>query len=404
MDRQILYRRRRGAVEAEPARPAGPIPASGRPISREMAADPRSAWPLWLALGLAAAWAPAALANEAVVADPIQQEAEGPLEQVEEDAQLARSYGELVEVRLFTGSEFVIGSDFDEFKSTSYQPGGRVKLTLPVADNAALRVVARGSALLYDFDDVWSNLFGGAPSNSDPFGTLYATSLQIQGGVRPDWTGLFSEEERWSFVGETAVRARWEEGARFTQALSVGGALGVGYQIGKWLQLIVGVGVTSRLDGSPSVRPVFDLDWRFAERWRLRTRGRGAQIEYDLDDDLTLFANGQMESRSYLMEDRGAGIGEGRLRDSSVPVGLGVRWDVSPMLELSLTGGAVLRHELRTKDEDGDDLGHARSGPTPFLGVTLELQPERGRRVAKVKPIQRAAGAGSSSTSISTSR
>jgi hypothetical protein len=365
----------------------------------------RAPWLLWLALGLAAAWAPAALANDPLASDPLAEEEQGTLEQVEQDAQLARSYGELVEVRLYGGSDFVIGSDFDEFRASSYQPGGRVKVTLPVASNAALRVVARGSALVYDFHDVSSNLFGGTLSSSDPFGNLYASSLQLQGGVQPGWSGLFSEEERWSFVGETAARARWEEGASFGSSLSLGGALGVGYQIGDWLQVIVGVGVSSRLgESGVSVSPVIDLDWHFAEHWRVRTRGRGAQLEYAIDDDLTVFVSGQVENRSYLLEDRGAGIGEGRVSDSSVPVGLGVRWDVSPVAELTLTGGAVLRHELSTEDEDGTELGHARAGPTPFLGITLELKPERWRRVAAAPRTQRGAGAGSSSTSISTSR
>jgi hypothetical protein len=363
----------------------------------------RGLWRLWLALALAAAWAPAALGNEPFT-DPLEPEEEGTLEQVEEDARLARTYGELVEVRLHTGSDFVIGSDFDEFRANTYEPDARLKVTLPVASNAALRVVARGSALLTDFDDVSSNLFGGAPTGSDPFGNLYASSLQLQGGLRPDWSGLFSEEERWSLVGEAAARARWEEGASFTSSLGIGGALGVGYQIGDWLQVIVGAGVSSRPGESLTVHPVFDLDWRFAEHWRVRTRGRGAQLEYAVHEGLTVFASGQLASRSYLLEDRGAGIGEGRLRDSSLPVGLGVRWDLSPMVELTVTGGAVLKHELTTEDEDGTELGHARAGPTPFVGFSLQLQPEPSPRVAAARRTQRAAGAGSSSTSISTSR
>ncbi len=356
-----------------------------------------------LALGLAGGWAPAALGNSQLGADPLE-EKEGTLEQVEQDAALARSYGELVDVRLYGGSDFVIGSDFEEFRASSYQPSGRVKVTLPVASNAVVRLVARGSALLYDFDDVSTNLFG-TPTGSDPFGNLYSTSFQIQGGLRPGWSGLFSEEERWAFVGEAALRSRWEDGASFTSALGTGGALGIGYQIGDWLEILVGASVSTGLSGGGiSVHPVFELDWHFAERWRLRTRGRGAQLEYDIDDRLTVFASGQLESRSFLMEDRGAGFDEGRLKDESLPVGLGLRWELSELVELTLTGGAVLKHELRAEDEDGNDVGHVRAGPTPFVGITFELRPERRRRTAAAQRPQRAPDAGSSSTSISTSR
>jgi len=359
-------------------------------------------WLLLLGLGLVGAWAPPAFASRQVEPEQIVED-EGTLEQAEQDSRLARSLGELVDVRLYSGSEFVIGSDFDEFRATSYEPAGRAKVTLPVAKNAAVRLVVRGSALLYDFGDVSTTLFG-TPTSSDPFGNLYATGVQLQGGLRPDWSGLFSEEERWSLVGEIAARSRWEDGASFGSAVTTGGSLGVGYQIGDWLEIILGAGVsTSLFDGGVSASPIVEFDWRFAERWSVRTRGRGGQIEYDIADDLTVFAGGQMESRSYLMADR-AGIGEGRLRDKSVPVELGLRWDMNELVEMTLTGGAVLKHELRVNNEDGNEVGHVRAGPTPFVGVTFALRPQRRRGAAAAQAPQRSPASGSSSTSISTSR
>jgi hypothetical protein len=354
---------------------------------------------LCLLLGLGGGLARPALASSQI------DEKQGSLEQLEEDARRARTLGELLEVRLYAGSGFEVGSDYDEFRATSYEPNGRLKLTLPVAKDAALRAILRGSAQLTDFDDVSTDLFG-APTTSDPFGNLYATSIQLQGGWRPGWTGLFSDEERWTLVAEGSVRARWEEGARFLRALGGGGALGVGYQVGDWLEVILGVGVdTSLTRGGIGVHPVFELDWHFAERWTLRTRGRGAQLEYDLLDDLTLFASAQLESRSSLARERGTLGDEGRLREKGLPVGLGLRWDLGEFAELTLTGGVRLRQELRAEDEDGDDVGHVRAGPAPFVGLTLELRPERRRRsnVAEQER-QRLSGDEPSSTSISTSR
>jgi len=299
----------------------------------------------------------------------------GTLEQAEEDAQRARSFGELVQVRLYGGSEFVIGSDFEEFDATSYEPGGRVKVTLPVAENAAIRIVARGSALLYDFEKVSTNLFG-TPTTGDPFDDLFASSFELQGGLRPGWSGLFSEQERWTLVAEGRASARWERGASFGASISGGGALGVGYQIGDWLEILVGGGASTRLlDGGISFQPVFEIEWRFAERWRLRSRGQGAQLEYDIDDALTVFAGARRQSRSFLTEDRSALGGEGRLKDRSLPVSLGLRWDASEHVEVTLVGGAVVRHELRTQDDDREEVGHVRAGPTPFVGITFELRP-----------------------------
>ena len=351
-----------------------------------------------LVVAVAAGLAPPAAANRQI------DERAGTLEQAEEDAERARSYGELVQLRLYGGSDFVIASDFDEFEATSYEPGGRLKLTLPVARNAAVRVVVRGSALLTDFDEVSTDLFG-TPTTGDPFDDLYATSFELQGGVRPGWSGLFSDEERWTFVAEGRARARWERGASFGSSFTGAGALGVGYQIGEWLEILVGAGASSRLlDEGVGFHPVFEVDWRFAERWRLRTRGQGAQLEYDVADALTVFAAAQRQSRSYLTEDRSALGGDGRLRNRSLPVSLGVRWDISDHVELTLVGGAVVKQEIETRNHDDDEVGHVRAGPAPFVGVTFEIRPDGRRRGAAARAAQRAPGPGSSSTSISTSR
>lgn len=351
-----------------------------------------------VALAVASTVAPPAAANQQI------DERAGTLEQWEEDAQQARSYGELVQLRVYSGSDFTIGSDFDEFDATTYEPNGRVKVTLPVARNAALRLIGRGSAQLTDFDDVSTTLFG-TPETSDPYGNLYRTSFQLQLGVRPDWSGLFSDEERWSLLGEGRVGARWEAGASFGRAITGGGAIGVGYQIGDWLEILVGAGVSTRiLKSGVSIVPVFEADWRFAERWRLRTRGQGVQLEYDIDDDLTVFTGAQRRSRSYLTEDRSWLGGEGRLKQRSLPVTLGVRWDVSETVELTFVGGAVLKQELRAQNEHRDDVGHVRAGPTPFLGITVELRPGHRSRGGGGAAAQSPAGSAPSSGSISTSR
>ena len=179
----------------------------------------------------------------------------------------------------------------------------------------------------------------------------------------------------------------------------------MGYQIGDWLEILVGAGASSGLLGDGiGFHPVFEADRRFAERWRLRSRGQGAQLEYDVDDALTLFVGAQRQGRSYLLRERSSLGGEGRLRSRSLPVSLGLRWDVSEHVELTLTGGALLRQRLETRNEDDDEVGHVRAGPAPFVGVTFELRPESGSRRGAERVAQREPGSGASSSSISTSR
>ena len=64
-----------------------------------------------------------------------------------------------VKARLTLVNRFVAPSDFGSFRAHSYFPQARLRVTVPVAKNAGLQLLATGSALLYDFDGV-SDLFG----------------------------------------------------------------------------------------------------------------------------------------------------------------------------------------------------------------------------------------------------
>jgi len=298
---------------------------------------------------------------------------------------------------------------FGEFDANAYQPGGRLRVTVPVAPNAAMRLIVRGSAMLTDFSDVSQNLFdpGGPKTSEDPYGNLYQSSVQLQGGWRSPWKGLFTDDETWTLAGEVFGRARWEEGFAFTEAIDGGGALGVGYQVGKWLEILAGAGVESRrFSGGIGIFPVVEINWEFAPGWELRQRGRGGEIQYDVNEDVSLFATGGLRSRSYRLADR-PGVGETRLRDRFAPVGLGVRWDARPGVELTLTAGVLLDHQMKVQTSNGDELGHVGSGPSPFVTFQVELRPDRLGRVPRAVGEPRAQGdpdgAGSSS-SMSRSR
>jgi len=332
----------------------------------------------------------------------------GTLEQLEAEVGRARSFGRLLQVQLRGTSDFIPGAHFGDFDADVSRPSGRAKLTLPITPDFAMRLIVRGQSTIFDFSGVDSDLFG-TPSQGRPFDDLNAGSLDLQWAWRTPWNGLFSEDERWSLVGEGSARAEWERGSSFGQALHGGGALGVGYQYSDRLELILGVGVGSRLaEGGIGVSPVYEIDWRIADRWRLNLRGLRGEIEYKLSERIAAFVGGRFEGRTYLLEDRGPGIGKGYLRHRFVPVGLGIRLDAE-YVKLSLMAGAVVYQQLEAEDEDQDELGKTTSRPAPFLevSVTPRLGALLGRSRASAQQARAGAqrpGGDSSSTSISTSR
>jgi hypothetical protein len=363
--------------------------------------------PVLLGLGLAVAYAHASGAEEIEDESPIEEE-RGTLGEAQEEAAEARELHERIEIGLYPTADFYPAMHFGEFDANAYQPGGRLRITMPVAPRAALRLVVRGSALLTGFSDVSQNLFdpGGPKTGEDPYGNLYQTSVQLQGGWRSPWKGLFSDDETWTLVGEGFARSRWEEGFDFGKAIDGGGAVGVGYQVGEWLEILAGAGVTSRrFRGGVGIFPVVEITWDFAPGWQLRQRGRGGEIQYEIDEDTSVFVMGGLYGRSYRLAERPGGVGEGRLRDKYVPVGLGVRWDARPGVELTLTAGALIEREIRIQNESRQDLGHVRSGPSPFVTLQIELRPDRlARREPALAQAQGETGAVSSSSSTSRSR
>jgi hypothetical protein len=358
-------------------------------------------------LALALASAPACPAFAQLVQDETV-ESGGTLEQLESEVGRARSYGRLLQVQLRGTSDFIPSSSFDGFDADVYRPSGRLKLTLPVTPDFALRMVVRGQSSIFDFDSVDSDLFG-TPSQGRPFHDLNAGSVELQWAWRTPWSGLFAEGEQWSLVGEGAARADWERGSSFGQSVRGGGALGVGYQYSDRLEVIFGVAVGSRLaQGGISASPIYEIDWRFADRWRLNLRGLRGEIEYKLSERLAAFVNGRLDSRSYLLEDRGPGIGKGVLRHRFAPVGLGLRVDAE-YVKLSFTAGAVVYQQLQAMDDDRQTLGKTTSRPGPFFEVSVTPRLGTIFGISRASAQQAKAGAqrpggDSSSTSISTSR
>jgi hypothetical protein len=332
----------------------------------------RTRWQALLAAAFALAVPPPAGAQDGGPAD----ERGGTLGRFEEDAELARARRAFSAFRLRGNARFVPHSDFGEFETTYYQPGGRFKLTVPVSTNAALRLLVRGHAAIFDFHDVETDLFGPV-SSSDPFDDLYNTTFRLQGGYQlPTEASLLHDDERWSFVGEGFVKARWEAGASFGDGVDGGGALAVGYKIGDWLELALGASIQTRmLKSSVSVSPVFEAKWRFADHWTIASRGRGAEIEYSFREGLAAFVTGRMEGNSYRLADRGGAIGQGRLKQRQIPVALGVRWDFVDYMRLTATAGAMAYQRIKIQNENRDTVSKVTADATPYFEIRFDLRP-----------------------------
>jgi len=279
-----------------------------------------------------------------------------------------------VKARLTLAERYVGNTDFGAYSATSHQPEGRLRVTVPVSKNAALRLMGGGRALLYDFEGP-TDFFEPGPLPERPFGNLYSWEFRVQSAYlfSEDQT-LFFDDERWLLLLQVGTKSGWESGAEMKDGLRIGGSVAVGYQLSDRLELAAGISIGSRLlkDGV-RVSPLIEFDWRISDKWRLRSYGIGLQLEYALIEDLLVFTRARFESNSYRLDERPGVVGSGSLQVRQAPVGLGVQWRPWRFLRLRFIGGVVAYNRLRVKDEDDNTLAKRRSDTAPYFALRVDL-------------------------------
>jgi hypothetical protein len=282
---------------------------------------------------------------------------------------------DLVGLRLTLANRFVANADFGTFEANSYQPEGRLRITVPVAKNAGLRLLCTGRVLIYDFNRA-PDLFGTGDGDEDPFGDLDSWSLKLQGAYVFDeeWT-LFSDRERWSLLFEGGPKARWEGGSDISDGLTGGGSLAVGYRLGDRLELALGLSVSTKMlkDGI-GVGPLFEVDWRINDDWALSSQGLGFRLERILTERFLLFLRGRIEGDRYRLNDRGGTIGKGSISIRQLPVALGFRWDLTRHLRLTVAAGALVYHKLKVKNQDDDEIGSEKADASAYVSIRFDLR------------------------------
>jgi hypothetical protein len=304
-----------------------------------------------------------------------QETREYDLPELGQEVREERSLGELVKVGLKASNRFVGLADFGDYKANSYQPEFRARVTAPVAKNAGIRLMGTGRVLHYDFIDGRSDLGIGSRSGG-PFDDLYNWSVRLQGVylANGNWT-LFSESEQWSLMTDLFTRASWEKGASMSDSFGGGGSLAVGYRLGRTLELAAGVSLrTSPRTGNLKVAPVFEFDWRINDRWKLSSQGLGLRLQRRVGERFTLFTRARLETSSYLLDERGAEIGDAYLRIRQVPVGLGLEWRPTKHLRVTTLGGVMAVHQLEVKDSHGQLVDRDSAKPSPYFLIRFDLK------------------------------
>jgi hypothetical protein len=334
-----------------------------------------------LELSSARAWLPLLIVGLLVTAPAERGVAQDEYEQtpdlntLEDVPDRAPSQGIPVDIRVRSDTRFIVGSDFGSSDANLYWPRGSMQVGVPLSKRAAVRFRLNGGAAIYDFDRT-INLFGRDPDSAppgnlfdpDPFDNLYAGSFAVE--------GVYRMSDTWGLFTHGFVTARWEDGASFDDSISGGGGLAVGYKIRDRLDLILGVGLKSRLDRSgPRPYPLVDLEWRIDDSWTLHSHGKGLAVEYAVNNAFKIFLRGRIESRRYRLDNRLGLASRGTVRDRQIPVGLGFRWVANRNIRIGVVAGVMAYHQLKVRDRNRDTIESISADPAPYFELRIDFRP-----------------------------
>lgn len=186
-------------------------------------------------------------------------------------------------------------------------------------------------------------------------------------------------DESWTLFGVPSIRWNAERGASLSDGFTWGLFAGASWKAGETLTIGPGFGFFSEIEDDPVIFPILLIDWKFADRWSVRTgkglaatRGPGLMLGYEIADHWAVELGGRWEQFRFRLEGEGAtkdGVGE----DESIPVYLALTWKPAERASVSLLGGVNLRGRLKTFDDGGDEVASSKYDPAPFLGVAFSL-------------------------------
>jgi hypothetical protein len=254
--------------------------------------------------------------------------------------------------------------------------GLRVRAPLSLTPRLTLQATGRYGLTHYGFDGEQDFFDGARRVSRDPFGVFHDASLSLQSAFVLNPQGhLFFAMERWSLLGEVFGAARWEDDA-FGGGMFAGGGLAIGYEFPGRLQLALGVSLRSQIaDNSLGVDPIFSLSWRVTQKLTLRTRGRGAQIEYRWSRRFLSYATAFRSGRSWRLEKRQGVPGNSILSDQQLRSGLGFEWLPHSQLRIQLETGVIATRQIEVDVRGSGSLSEIDGQPSAYLVVAFELRP-----------------------------
>ncbi len=220
----------------------------------------------------------------------------------------------------------------------------------------------------YDFGDA----FALDPIDGEPWENLstLAFDATIEWWVVNDVALLFG----------MTLESSGETGSDWDQTITGGGRFGVLFAANKALVWGLGLGITSQLEDSVMVYPIFILNWHISAQARLQSVAgpvgiatTGLEFVYDLGGGLETGVGLRYEYRRFRLDDDGfapGGVGE----DTSIPFWGRISYRFTPNLSADLFAGFIFAGKFKVDDLDGLPLTREDADPGAMLALAVRFK------------------------------
>lgn len=242
-----------------------------------------------------------------------------------------------------------------------FRSGGSLTIGTPVTAASDLRITIDGEYSHYYFRDI------DAVPGSDGSDSLDAYLF----AVRPTYSHYFSPN--FGVFGGVILAASGMAEADVGDSLTYGVFAGVNYQISPNVWVGGGFSVVTELEDSAFVVPLLSLNWAVTPDFTLSSEGLGLKATYKLDDAWSVYLRGRYEFRQFRL-DSAEVLSDGVLSDQSLPITVGVTYELDDALSFSAEAGVVAYRRLEFSDSDGDQFGADEADPAAFLSISAQYK------------------------------
>jgi hypothetical protein len=277
--------------------------------------------------------------------------------------------------RISLSQAFVVDSDFGKSDVDTFINELRASVGIPITKDLGIRLSNVVDAEYFDFDNRNELLYTGQSSGA-PFDPLISHRMRIDAG--------YILAPTWLIGGGAYVQSQVEDDASYASGVTGGVGVVVGKELWGQLSLVLGVGVSSRLDqDAPGISPIFQLRWRINDDTEIRSEGLGARALHRVSPTLRLDVSARFEGHRYRLDKRNGlvdpddptsgTVGKGSLRDRRFHVGTGVTWAFAEDWRLRGAVGAVAYHQYTSADHDGKRVDSTTANG-PAFGCAFEVR------------------------------